>query len=403
MKNSILGAAGALALCAALVLPAVGNAADFQVAVKRLSVTQCSMTGSLLNIDPVTGNVSIDLTNDLACYPPVVTSLANAASISVTGPTTVGGGQTGQGDVTLQLNTGLSGVTVGVSCYPDGVIVNSGSVNVISGWTASAALCTNCGSAASRTVTVQNPSTTTNGTITFKAKCTYQDQANANLQSVRTNIQSTPTVTVQPGTAPPPPNYCASVTSLATPNGLTDADRQLTGTVTGGTMPGSSIDFTNYTSVFGVSPNTYPVGSNDTVGFGFPGTNRTNVQIGLQRGKYVSWRFRAPTSINWDNVQGSFQIIPGAAFTLAAIAPCPGQFSTDANYPINASCSVSGKSSDLVWKITNGAFAGCKLVPGTTYHFSIIQAASTSQLTTPTCASSLCSPKINLSGAIENP
>lgn len=399
MNFSIRGAAGAFALCIALLMPGVGHAADFQVALKRLSATQCSMTGSLLSVDPVTGNVSIDLTADLACYPPVVSSLANSASISVTGPTTVGGGQTGQGDVNLQLNTGLSGVTAGVSCYPDGVIVNSGSVNVISGWTASTALCTSCGATASRTVTVQNPSTTVNGTITFKARCTYQDQANANLQSVRSNIQSTPAVTVQPGTAPPPPSYCSSVTQLATSNGLTEADRQLTGTVTGGTMPGSSIDFTNYTSVFGVSANTYPAGSNDTVDFGFPGTNRTNVQIGLQRGKYVSWKFRTPTNAIWDGVLGSFQIIPGAAFTLAAIAPCPGQFSTDANYPINASCSVSGKSSDLVWKITSATFAGCRLEPGKYYHFSIIQAASTSQLTTPTCASSLCSPKINLSGA----
>src|SRR5690606_41940144 len=39
--------------------------------------------------------------------------------------------------------------------------VSASNVNVVSGW--SAALCTNCGPTASRTVVVQNPTTTVNG------------------------------------------------------------------------------------------------------------------------------------------------------------------------------------------------------------------------------------------------
>lgn len=401
MKKYLLGASGALALCISLINPEPANAADFQVALKRLAVTQCSMTGSLLNIDPVTGNVSIDLSADIACYPPVVNALANNATLSVTGPTTIGGGQTGSGTVNLQLNTGLSGVTNGVTCTADGVVANS--VTVTGGWTAgSTILCTNCGPTATANVNVQNPSTTVTGTISFKAKCSYQDQSNANLQIVRSNIVSTQAVSVLPGQAPPPPDYCSSVTELATPNGLTDAMRQLAGTVTGGTMPGTNIDFTNFTSVFGVKPNVYPPGTVDTAGYGFPGTNRTNVQIGLQRGKYISLRFRAPINTispnNWINTTGAFQVIPNGAFTLAAIAPCPGQFSTDTNYPINPTCTITGKGSNLGWIVTPSSTSGCKLVPGNTYHLNLIQATGTGTLTTPTCPTTLCSPKVNQIG-----
>lgn len=402
MKKYLVGLSGAVALCVALVNPQPANAADFQVALKRLAVTQCSMTGSLLNIDPVTGNVSIDLSADIACYPTVVNAIANNATLAITGPTTVGGGQTGSGTVNLQLNTGLSGVTNGVTCTADGVIANS--VSVSGGWTTgSTVLCTNCGPTATANVNVQNPSTTVTGTISFKAKCSYQDQGNANLQIVRTNIISTPAVQVLPGQAPPPPDYCQSVAELATPNGLNDAMRQSSGTVTGGTTPGTNLDFLNYTSVFGVRANVYPPGTTDTAGYGFPGTNPTNVQFGLKRNFYIAWKFRVPTNTispnNYTDTTGAFQFIPGPAFTLAAIAPCPGQFSTDTNYPINPSCTVSGKGSDLTWKITTGSTAACKLEPGKTYYLNVIQATGTGTLTTPTCPSTLCSPKVNLIGA----
>ena len=400
MKKFLFGASAAAALCMALVVPEPARAADFQVALKRLAVTQCSMTGSLLNIDPTTGNVSIDLSADIACYPPVVNAIANNATISITGPTTVGGGQTGTGTVNLQLNTGLSGVSNGVTCSADGVVASS--VSVTQGWTTGTTLCTNCGPTATASVMVQNPSTTVTGTITFKAKCSYQDQGNANLQIVRTNIVSTPAVQVLPGQAPPPPDYCESVTELATPNGLTDAMRQTSGTVTGGTMPGTNIDFLNYTSVFGVRPNVYPPGTIDTAGYGFPGTNPTNVQFGLKRNFYISWKFRTPTASSYNEQGGAFQFIPGPAFTLASIAPCPGQFSTDANYPMVGFCQISGKGSDLPWKITTGTTTACKLEPGKTYYLNVIQATGVGTLTTPTCPSTLCSPKVNLIGNFPN-
>ncbi|WP_139224885.1 hypothetical protein [Dokdonella immobilis] len=405
MKKYLVGLSGAVALCVALVNPQPANAADFQVALKRLAVTQCSMTGSLLNIDPVTGNVSIDLSADIACYPTVVNAIANNASISITGPTTVGGGQTGSGTVNLQLNTGLSGPTSGVTCTADGVIANSVTVSGSGSgsWgTGSPVLCTNCGPTATASVSVQNPSTTVTGSITFKAKCNYQDQGNANLQIVRTNIISTPAVQVLPGQAPPPPDYCESVAELATPNGLTDAMRQSSGTVTGGTTPGTNIDFLNYTSVFGVRPNVYPPGTIDTAGYGFPGTNPTNVQFGLKRNFYISWKFRTPTASSYSEQGGAFQFIPGPAFTLASIAPCPGQFSTDANYPMVGFCQISGKGSDLPWKITTGTTTACKLEPGKTYYLNVIQATGVGTLTTPTCPSTLCSPKVNLIGTFPN-
>ena len=241
----------ALAFGAFLFSATAVNAADFQVLVKRNGNTECTMVGSMLNIDPNTGNVSIDLSADFPCgsstgYPLPVTAIA-AATLSVTGATTVGGGTTGEGTVNLQLNTGLSAVTPGVTCAPDGF--TGSNVSITSGWSAN--LCTsNCGAIATRSVVVQNTSATLDGNITFKAKCTYQDQTNVNLSTARSNINSTPSVTVQHGTAPPA-NYCQSVTELSNPKGMTDAMRQTSGIVTGGLYAGN-ISFMNYVTMFGV-------------------------------------------------------------------------------------------------------------------------------------------------------
>ena len=240
MKNSILAVAGGIGLLAVLCAPSTSSAADFQVSVKRLSVTQCTMNGSLLNIDSATGNVSIDLATDFNCYPSAVNSLASSAALSVSGATTVGGGTTGAGTVNLVLNTGLAAATPGVTCVPDSFVASN--VSITSGWTAVLCGPTNCGGTVLRPVGVQNTSSTTDGSITFKAKCTYQDPTNANLVTERRNIQSTPLVTVLHGTAPQV-NFCASVAELSNTFGLTPEMRQLTGTVTGGLYPGNRSGF----------------------------------------------------------------------------------------------------------------------------------------------------------------
>lgn len=349
------------------------RAADFQVAATRSSVTQCSMTGSILTIDPVSGNVSINLSADFACYPQVINSIANNASLSVTGSTTVGGGATGAGVINLQLNTGLSGPTTGVTCVPDGF--SSSNVSISNDWTTN--LCTGtCGATVTRTVNVQNTSPTLDGSVTFKAKCSYQDQANVNLSSVRANIQSAPSVTVLHGTTPPP-TYCQSVTQLSNPKGLTDGMRQLAGTVTGGTIPGTGIPFLNYVSVFGVIANTYPPGSGDTAGFGFPGTNTGTLTTFITAGQYVSLQFRAPTNSIWPGRAGadSFVVNPQNQAFSAAIAPCPGQFDTDPLFPMNAACKGESVFTDINWLITNSTTTtACKLEPGKTYYFNMIHA-----------------------------
>lgn len=395
MKNSILAVFGALGFLVVLCAPASSEAAQFQVAAKRLSVTQCTMNGSLLNIDSATGNVSIDLDTDFNCYPQAVTTLANNASMSAS-PTTTGGGTNGTGSVNLLLNTGLLAATPGVTCVPDSFSATN--VVVTSGWTN--ALCTspNCGPAVSRTVAVQNNSSTTDGSITFKAKCTYQDQTNVNLTTERKNIQSTPAVTVLHGTTPTP-TYCQSVSELSNTYGLTPAMRQLTGDVSGGLYPGTGLDFTTYTAVFGSAALTYPTGDPDNVGFGFPGDNRTNVTIGLKQNKYISWQFRAPTNPLWNPVDGSYLVIPGTAFVRASISPCPGQFVSDVNYPNNLACHIVGKQNNLNFEITSASTARCKLIPGNTYYFNLIN-ADFPTLTQSTCPSSTCFPKINMQGAI---
>jgi hypothetical protein len=397
MKTSLMNFAGAITLCASLVLPVQSHAANFQVDIKRLSVSQCGMTGSMLNIDPSTGNVSIDLDADFVCYPLVVSSIANNASLSVTSPTTIGGGTTGQGSVNLQINTGLSVVTPGVTCVADGY--TSSNVNISSGWSATPALCgpSNCGATATRTVNVVNPSATLDGNITFKAKCTYQDQTNVNLSSVRTNISSTPLVTVQHGTAPAP-TFCSSLTELATPNGLIDANRMSTGTVSGGLYPGTR-DFLNYTSVFGFSTGTVDPGDPDNQGFGFPGDNRTSVTLTVQKNKFIAMKFRAPSANAWSGIRGSYLGQPVAAYSLFAIAPCPGQFASDPNYPMdNNLCRGIAKSSSLSAAIDHPTGSQCVLTKGKTYYFNVIQATGFNNLTNASCSSSSCGVIFNISG-----
>jgi hypothetical protein len=393
MNNQVFAAIRAFALCCALLLPALGQAANFQIDVKRLSVTQCSMIGSLFQVDPNTGNVSIDLAADATCYPTPIGLLANNASISLTTPSTVGGGTTGQGSVGLQLNTGLVGPVAGVTCVPDGVTATN--VSVVSGW--SAALCANCGPTAARTVVVQNTSGVVNGTITFKAKCTYQDPVNANLQTVRSNIVTAQTVTVIPGTAPPP-QYCESVSELANPKGLTDAMRQPTGNVASGLNIGTGIDFLNYTSVFGFANNTYPTGSPDNVGFGYPGSYYADTEFGIQKNKFIAMKFRAPSNPSWFDESARMRFFIGTAFTQIAIGQCPGQFGSDANFPNNASCRVAGKGEDLIWRITTAATGNCQLVPGKTYYLNIINSSNNTDLTQSTCQSSSCSLGISHTG-----
>ncbi len=379
---------GVLLLLGAVLFPASSAySADFQVAVKRLSVPQCTLTGSMLNIDPSTGNVSIDLSTDLACYPAVVNSIANGASLSINGATTVGGGTTGAGTVNVQLNTGLSAITPGVSCVTDGFTSNN--VSVSTGWTGT--LCgPNCGATVTRSVDVQNTSATLDGSITFKAKCTYQDQANVNLTTVRANIQSTPAVSVLHGTAPPA-NFCQSVSELSDPKGLTDGMRQTSGNIVGGTLPGTNISFLNYVSVFGVSSNTYPSGSGDTAGFGFPGPNTSTISTFITRDRYVSMQFRAPSNPVWLGRTGyySFVVNPQNLGFSAAVAPCPGQFESDPLFPIPTSCKGEALFQDINWVITSGSTVGCKLEPGKTYYFNMIHAPAGSP-SQASCPSSSC-------------
>jgi hypothetical protein len=244
---------------------------------------------------------------------------------------------------------------------------------------------------------VQNTSGVVNGTITFKAKCTYQDPTNANLQMVRSNIQTAQTVTVEPGTTPAP-TYCTSVSELANPRGLTDAMRQPTGTVSTGLNPGVGIDFLNYTSVFGFANNTFPAGNPDNVGFGFPGSYYADTEFGVQKNKFIAMRFRAPSHSTWLNEVARMRFFIGTAYTQIAIGQCPGQFGTDANFPNNASCRVAGKGEDLIWNVTAGTTGNCRLVPGNTYYLNVINSSNMSDLTQSTCASSSCALGISHTG-----
>jgi hypothetical protein len=192
-------------------------------------------------------------------------------------------------------------------------------------------------------------SATLDGNITFKAKCVSgSDQHQSS--TARSNINSTPSVTVLHGTAPPA-NYCQSVTQLSDPKGLTDAMRQTSGIVTGGLYAGN-ISFMNYVTMFGVSSNTFPAGSGDTAGYGFPGDNTSTIATNISRDKYVSLQFRAPSNALWDQRAGyySFAVNPQNTPFSAAIAPCPGQFDSDPLFPISAACKGEALFSDINWE-----------------------------------------------------
>jgi hypothetical protein len=208
-----------------------------------------------------------------------------------------------------------------------------------------------------------------------------------------TGSTSTTSTTTSTGTGgAPSATPCQSVSELADPKGLTPAMRLTGGQIAGGVMPGNGISFLEYTSVFGVSADTYPPGSADTVGFGFPGINTTTLTSWIPAGKYIAWKFRAPSNPQWSGRTGTYSTVvnpQNMAFSVA-IARCPGQFDDDALYPLPNTCKGEALYLDLNWKITSGPTPACKLEPGETYYLNVIHAAPDNPSQT-ACQSSSCS------------
>lgn len=379
-------------MCAAV------SAASFSVDLRHNAVS-CTLSGSLLNIDPVTGNVSIDLDSDPTCgtptsgYPPAIAAMAQS-TLAITGTNPAGGGTTGQGDTKVKLSLpGLTGATSGLTCAPDGYDVSAQTLSVVSGWSAN--LCTNCSaSPAERTVTVLN-SGNANGTITFKAKCSYTDASTFARPAVTSIASTTVQVQVNYGSTPVTPGSCSSINELdtSTRGGLTAGDWQTTGAASG-FINNTGADLTNLVTMFGTySPLAalYPNGSTDIADLAFPGSWLNNAYVTINKGKYVSFRFRVPTNTNWSGKQGEVRRYPSMGFTGTwAIAPCPGQFKSESAHEMTGACSDTLLNS-LFWEVTSGTVTGgyCKLSPGKYYYLNII-AADPSSLATPTCPSSAC-------------
>jgi hypothetical protein len=384
--RSAAAVAASILCLASSYIASSAHAASFPVELKRSNVVQCALTGSIFSIDPVTGAISIDLDADSTCYPAIITRLNQSASLAVTTSLTVGGGTTGEGTVGLLLNTGLTGTTPGLTCVSEGLTASN--VNITSGWPIT--FCTNCGATASVNVGVQHAGSSGNGSIAFSAKCTYQDPINPNLQTVRSNIVSAATVTVTPGTIPTP-TACTSVAQLAVPNGLTPAMRQVSATVQPNGGSASTRSMLEYTSLFGTSANTFPPGATDTVMYGFPGSiTGLTYQVTLERGKYVSLQFRAPSNTVWLERSGSYFAGGLQVYTRASIAPCPGQFGPDPAWPTTGKCFFDGtKNNTPIWQVSNGTPAACKLEPGKIYYLNVIQAYDSSP-TDNSCMNTSC-------------
>ena len=182
----------------------------------------------------------------------------------------------------------------------------------------------------------------------------------------------------------------ASVDELVTPNGLTDAMRLPVGMVTGPLLPNEPLSLLEYAAVFGTAQGTYPPNEPDPTGFGFPGTNRNRLTFSVPADRYVAMEFRVPTDAAWEGTAGYHMMIPGATFASATIAPCPGQFTDDALWPVAQGCTVFGEDS-LRWTV--GGSEGCALRPGATYYLNVINAAVDTPSVS-TCTSGTCQFKL---------
>jgi hypothetical protein len=363
MIRSFLFGLALLGFCVDAAL--VSAQSTFPVSVRYQAQDVCTVPATLWSVDPATGRVSLDLASAFTCdvggsagnYPAPILTLASQGSLAAS-PASIGR----TGSITLQFNTGLASSTTGMTCEPDGV--DSAFVSVISGW--STTLCADCGSAVTRTVSVSHSGGATAGSIQFKAKCTYQggDVAHPRIATVLSDIISTPAIAVESGA-------CSAVEQLADPRGLTSSARQLVGTVAGGPMAGVGRDFTTYTAIFGTSSGTAAPDTSDPTGFGFPGTNATSFRLVMLPNRFTSLKFRVPDNTAWLGEVGSFIFALGQAPVSAVIAPCPGQFNTDPNFPVPAACS-GGTKLDINWIITSGATEACKLEPGRTYYLNLV-------------------------------
>lgn len=392
----------------AVVVSSTAYASQFNVDLRATpSSNSCAFIGSMLQIDPATGNVTIDVVGASTCnsgsggYPEAVTAVATNG-VLVPSATQVGGGTSGSGVVNVLLSTGLSAVDANLRCVTDGITSSVAHVTA-TGW--SGVICgagssVQCGPTHTMPVTLSNSSTSTNGAVNFKAICSYAGAAPSFPNAVATTVTIAPSsaVTVLHGTAPVV-DYCSAVTQLSSPpHSLTVAQRQTVGTATGGITSGA-VDFTNFNSVFGVATN---VGGTAAEGYGFPGTNRSLTELRIERDKYVSLRFRAPLTPAWTNIPGAFFTYPVASVTSwVAISRCPGQFAQDAVWswsPVNAASQVCLRQPEgpLSWIVTNStSHENCQLIPGNTYYLNIMQ-SNTPAMNQTFCNSSSCNLKLKI-------
>lgn len=353
----------------------------FPVSLRNPSNELCALQATSWSIDPVSGRALLELSQAFSCnaggssgnFPAPILSLSSSAGLAVT-PASVDSAAT----VNVQFSTGLSSPAQGVDCEPDGVEATF--VNVVSGWTSP--LCTNCGPGVSRSVSISHTGGATVGSIRFKAKCTYRgDPAHPRIATVLRDIVS-PGISVARFIP-----ECTAVEQLADTKGLTSAMRQTGGSVIGGPTAGNGRDFTRYTSIFGVTTNAVAPGSPNAAAFGFPGTNAASIRLVLSPNRFTALEFRAPNNITWLDVGGGFSFMPGAAIVSTAIAPCPGQFEADANFPIQETCK-SQTEIDIPWKVSANLFESCQLEPGRRYYLNLIH-ASRSDLLNSSCSVAL--------------
>jgi hypothetical protein len=361
-------------------LQAGAQAQTFPVSLQVSTDTACSFQASLMSIDPTTGAITLNVPTATGCgagYPASVLTLESQAAVSLSAVTAVDGTS-----VQVTLATGFNGPTAGVTCSPDGVTANGATVTA--GWTDP--LCVNCGASASRSVTTGLTASTSGGTLLFKVKCVLAgDAAHPNIQT-SVGLQSS-LLAVTPS---PIPAECTSVSQMADSRGLTPAMRQTIAPVKI-TPSGSYVsrDVSLYTSIFGISLDVATPGASDPTSYGFPGTNKTVNYFMVNRNSYISMRFRVPSNGTWLGRNGSF-LLPATALPMAfVVAPCPGQFSSDATWPLSSNGCVASTENPLNWEITTGSTSKCKLVPGANYYLNIITAPASNPANS-ICNSSVC-------------
>ncbi len=356
------------------------------------------LTANKLSVDPASGGVTLEGVNNLSCLPDGAAGLNNVVVSVPPGPIPSG----------ATISATVQNIPVGATCVIKGTANVQGSGLVGGqGWASDSVLCSSCSSTASRSLVLTNISTTTNWDVRFIAQCSI---TSGGFSIGAPNVQSA-VVTVQPGTLAVGSCPYQGPGGDQVPPGHNDltiaANRQNVSFSSSGFPGGSSgnRDVTTWVGLNGAWPGTNPpLGGTVAEGYGFPGAWYLNTNFFMQRGRFISMKFRAPVDVGWYGRASEYSrySYTGQAFTgpySMSISKCPGQFRVAAGAELPTRCVEEPNSKrGLRWIVVNpnATYSGdrCALKAGETYYFNFIAADPDADLSVSLCPGANCEYKV---------